>query len=139
MPDNVCDVSVLKKSMEENRAIINQADIKIKNSADAYMNGDPTREGLSLCNHIAGLFGQRLWFYCKTKNYSNKLKIDTNKCISCGNCISIWPTNNLIMNDNRISSKDKCTMCYKCISQCPQKAITLIGKEVVQQYRYDKC
>jgi NAD-dependent dihydropyrimidine dehydrogenase PreA subunit len=139
MPDSVCDVGTLKKSMEENRAIIHEADLKINKSAHAYMNGHPTQEGLSLCSHVAGLFGQRLWFYSKTKNYSNKLKINTDKCISCGKCVSICPTNNLIMNNNKISSEDKCTMCYRCISECPQKAITLVGKEIVQQYNYDKC
>jgi len=138
MPDNVCDVATLKKTIEENRNIIHEADIKIKKSTDAYMNGHPTQDGLSLFSHIAGLFGQRLWFYSKTKNYSDKLKIDTNKCINCGKCVYICPINNLIMDNKKVSSKNKCTMCYKCISECPQKAITLIGKEVVQQYRYDK-
>ena len=42
------------------------------------------------------------------------------------------------MNEDKVVAKDKCTMCYRCISKCPQKAITLIGKEIVQQYRYDK-
>lgn len=139
MPDNVCDVGTLKKSKEENRAIIYKADNKIKESVKAYTNGRPTQDGLSVFSHVAGLFGQRLWYYSRTKNYSNRIKIDTNKCIRCGKCISICPTNNLIMNNENIKSKNKCTMCYRCISQCPQKAITLMGKEVVQQYSYDKC
>lgn len=138
MPDNVCDVSTLKKSKEENRDIIYKADNKIKESVKAYINGHPTQDGLSPFSHIAGLFGQRLWFYSKTKNYSNKIKINTDKCVSCGKCTSLCPTNNLIMNNKNIESKNKCTMCYRCISQCPQRAITLIGNEVVQQYSYDK-
>lgn len=139
MPDNVCDVSTLKKSKENNRAIISEADKKIKKSAEAYINGHPTKEGLSFFNHMAGLFGQRLWFYLKTTKYSDRLKIDTNKCIRCGKCVNECPTDNLTMNEDKVVAKDKCTMCYRCISKCPQKAITLIGKEVVQQYRYDKC
>ena len=30
------------------------------------------------------------------------------------------------------------TMCYRCISLCPQKAITLLGDMVVEQCRYEK-
>lgn len=138
MPDNVSDVATLKKSNEENREIICKADKKIKESVNAYIKGQPTKDGLSALNHVAGLFGQRLWFYSKTKDYSNKIKIDTNKCIRCGKCTSICPINNLKMNSMGIEPKNKCTMCYRCISQCPQKAITLLGKEVVQQYSYDK-
>ena len=81
MPDNVCDVSTLKKSKENNKDLINQANNKIRKSVERYLSGNPTKEGLSFFNHIAGLFGQRLWFYSKTAKYSDKLKINTEKCI----------------------------------------------------------
>lgn len=138
MPDNVCDVSVLKKSKENNKDIINEADRKIKKSVDLYLKGQPTQEGLSFLNHVAGLFGQCLWFYFKTTKYSDGLKIDTDKCIECGNCVKQCPTSNLEIIEDKVKGKNKCTMCYRCISQCPQKAITLIENEVIQQYSYDK-
>lgn len=138
MPDNVCDVGILKKSKEENLAIINAADLKIKKSVKAYLEGRPTQDGLSIFNHAAGLFGQRLWYYHKTKSYTNKLKINNNMCLKCGKCVSICPTKNLAICENRIVTKGECTMCYRCISQCPEQAITLLGNKVVQQYNYDK-
>ena len=139
MPDNICDVSALKKSKEENNKIIKKANIKIKKSAKSYVDGNVTKDGLSIFSHIAGLFGQRLWFYSKTKNYSKKIKINRDKCIKCGKCTTVCPTNNLIIIDSSVKSKNKCTMCYRCISKCPEKAITLLGKEVLQQYSFDKC
>ena len=33
---------------------------------------------------------------------------------------------------------EKCTMCYRCISRCPQKAITLLGDGVIEQCRFEK-
>lgn len=33
--------------------------------------------------------------------------------------------------------RGRCTMCYRCISLCPRKAITLLGKEVTEQCRIE--
>ncbi len=90
MPDSVCDSKLLKKTMDENRCIIAQADRKIEEVALQIINGDYPQEGITLVSHIIGLLGQRLWFYKKTKGYSNKLKINNN-CIGCGKCVSICP------------------------------------------------
>lgn len=136
MPDSVCDVKALKKSREDNITLITEAESKIKEAADAYLKGQATQEGLSLFSHLAGLFGQRLWFYFKTTGYSKKLKINEDSCIKCDKCVSLCPTNNLTMENKKVIIKDKCTMCYRCISNCPKKAITLLGEKVVDQYSY---
>ncbi|MDD7607217.1 MAG: 4Fe-4S dicluster domain-containing protein [bacterium] len=87
--------------------------------------------------HIAGLLGQRLWFYNKTRSYTDKLHIDPNACICCGKCVRLCPMKNISIIDNRVQAHDQCTMCYRCINQCPQRAITLIGKEVIEQHRVE--
>lgn len=133
MPDCIADVKALKRSKEKNKQIILKAESKIISSAQRYKNNNPTKEGLNVFYHITGLFGQRLWFYNKTKDYSSKLKIDNKKCIKCKKCISLCPMNNLEIIDNKIITKNKCTMCYRCITNCPSKAITLIGKNVIEQ------
>ena len=84
MPDAVCDSKLLKKSLEENRRIIHEADRKIEKATNTIkQTGKYPREGLSFPAHLAGLFGQRLWFYNKTTGYSKKLKI-SDDCIGCG-------------------------------------------------------
>ena len=92
--------------------------------------GVPTREGLGFFSHLAGLLGQRLWFYHKTLHYSSQLKINAETCIHCGRCVSLCPMHNLSLDESTITAHGSCTMCYRCISQCPGKAITLIGKKV---------
>ena len=133
MPDNICDVSLLKKSKTEDANIINQAHISIDNAISKIKKGLKVKQGLSFISHMAGLFGQRLYFGHHVKKYSGKLKIDDEKCIKCSQCVSLCPMENLMLK-NRVYTLDKCTMCYRCLNLCPTEAITLIGKKVVQQY-----
>ncbi|MDE7330642.1 MAG: EFR1 family ferrodoxin [Lachnospiraceae bacterium] len=131
MPDSICDVKILKYPPEKNRQIIAKADRKLEKAARKMAVGSPTREGLGFFSHLAGFFGQRLWFYRKTLHYSDKLKINPDACIRCGRCVGLCPMHNLSLSGNKITAGGSCTMCYRCISQCPVKAITLIGKKVI--------
>ena len=137
MPDSVCDSKLLKKEIEENKQIVRNADKRIEQAAEQIKNGKYPQEGLSFIAHIKGLFGQRLWFYRKTIGYTDKLKI-SDSCIGCGVCSKVCPMKNIEMNENRAIPRGRCTMCYRCISLCPQKAITLLGKKVQEQCRFEK-
>lgn len=138
MPDCIGDVKLLKKSIEENKRVIKKADLKIKRTVTNIKNGIYSKEGLHFLNHIAGLFGQRLWFYNKTLKLKNKLKIDYSKCVSCGRCSINCPTENLEMIDTKPIPQGNCTACYRCINNCPKCAITLIGDEVYEQSKIEK-
>lgn len=137
MPDCIGDVSLLKKPPEENRKIITAAANKIDSAAKSFLNRKPPCDGLNVFYHLAGLFGQRLWFYGKTKEYTQNPKIDSTKCVGCGVCERICPMGNIKVADGKAVSGSRCTMCYRCFSECPQKAITIIGKQVIVQYRLD--
>jgi ferredoxin len=138
MPDCIGDEKMLKKSLEENKKIIKMADEKIQLSAKQFKEGNPTQEGLNFLYHIAGLFGQRLWFYGKSTSYKNKPDINVQKCTVCGLCVKNCPMHNLEKTDGRIVSKKKCTMCYRCLNHCPAKALTILGKEIHEQCYVEK-
>ena len=137
MPDSVCDSTLLKKSIEKNKQIIAQANKKIELAAQQIKQGKYPKEGISFISHMIGLLGQRLWFYGKTKGYTDKLKIHTG-CIGCGLCASLCPMKNISIKNGKAVSGNKCTLCYRCISRCHQKAITLLGEEIVEQCRIEK-
>lgn len=87
---------------------------------------------------MAGLFGQRLWFYGKTKRYTDKVHINADKCIGCGKCVSLCPMDNLGLQSGKAVHSGCCTMCYRCINNCPEQAITLLGKKLYEQCRVEK-
>lgn len=138
MPDAVSDNKMLKKSLDENKQIVREADMKIEAVGKKIIDeGEYPQDGLSFMAHLAGLFGQRLWFYGKTAHYSDKLKISED-CVGCGICANNCPMDNLKIVDGKAVPGNKCAMCYRCISHCPKQAITLLGKEVIEQCRYDR-
>ncbi len=137
MPDSVCDVRLLKKPLEQNRQIVLAADAKIEAVSAGIKAGSYPKDGLGFFYHMAGLLGQRLWFYRKTQGYSNRLKISA-ACVNCGLCLRLCPMKNITLQGGRPLPGDRCTMCYRCISRCPQRAITLIGKAVYEQCRVER-
>lgn len=137
MPDSISDEKALKNSLEKNREIIRKSDTKIEQAAASIQQGNYPKEGLGFFYHMAGLFGQRLWFYAKTQKYSNKLKIN-DSCVGCGACAKACPMQNIKMEQGKPIPQNQCTMCYRCVSQCPKQAITLLGNKVHKQYRYEK-
>lgn len=138
MPDSIGDEKALKRPLEKNKELVRAAESKIKESVRLLKEGNPTREGLGPLYQMAGLFGQRLYFGHKTKEYSSKLKINADKCVGCGLCVKLCPMNNITVASGKAVSGNQCTMCYRCINKCPKQAITLLGKNIVEQSVIEK-
>lgn len=138
MPDCIGDEKALKRPLEKNKELVKQAEQKIKQSVKLLKEGHPTQEGIGFLYHMAGLFGQRLYFGHKTKKYSSALKICADKCIGCGKCEKLCPMGNIKIENGKAVSGERCTMCYRCVNKCPKQAITLLGKKVVEQCSIEK-
>lgn len=138
MPDSICDEKVLKRPLEDNVKLIRLAESKIKKAVKSIKNGKAPQEGVGLFYRMAGFFGQRLWFGRKTRKYSDKLKIDIEKCVQCKKCVKLCPMNNIKLVDGKVAAGNQCTMCYRCVNQCPKQAITLLGKNVIEQGNVEK-
>lgn len=133
MPDSIADEKALKRSREKNRELVRMAESKIDQAVQRLKNGKPPREGIGFLYHLAGLFGQRLYFSQKTKHYTDQLKINPEKCVGCGKCVGLCPMKNLHVEDHVAKAEDRCTMCYRCVNLCPNQAVTLLGKQVIEQ------
>jgi electron transfer flavoprotein alpha subunit len=53
------------------------------------------------------------------------LKIDSEKCVMCGNCVSACPFNALDVADDKIVVKEGCTLCGACKDTCAYDAIII--------------
>ena len=84
-----------------------EAEEKICKSVLNIKNGKPPQEGLGFACHLAGLFGQRLYFGRKTRRYTDKLKINSLKCIGCGLCEKLCPMGNIAVKNGIAVSGDK--------------------------------
>lgn len=138
MPDSIGDEKVLKRPLEKNKELVKKAEQKISKSVHLLKLGKPTQEGIGILCRMAGFFGQRLYFEHKTKNYSDKLYVDEDKCIGCGKCEKLCPMNNIRIVDKKVAQNNQCTMCYRCINNCQKQAMTLLGKKVVEQSVIEK-
>ncbi len=138
MPDCIGDSPLLKKSLEKNIAIVQSARDKLISHAERLIDGSPSREGLSSISRVIGFLGQRAWFGGAVKSYSEKVKIDTAKCIGCNKCTELCPMENLYLEDGIAKSKGRCTLCYRCFANCPEQAITILGKKVHEQSKLEK-
>ena len=123
MPDCIGDSKMLKKTLEENQSLVRQADEKIYYAAKRLREGRSLKDGLSIFHRIAGLFGQRLWYYGKSLTYKDKPDIDMETCTKCGLCVKNCPMKNLEKIDGKIVHQKRCTMCYRCMNHCPVQAI----------------
>jgi len=58
------------------------------------------------------------------KKLMNDVRIHQD-CITCNLCTKICPMKNLINHEGKIQHLNNCTICYRCVNRCPQKAITV--------------
>ncbi len=65
-------------------------------------------------------------------------KVDADKCIGCAKCVRICPTGNILLAKDKAKGMAKCTVCYRCVNLCPKQAITILGKEVIEQTVIEK-
>lgn len=138
MPDNVCDFRPLRRSIQKNTQLVRKAEKKIEKTVQKIKNGKPPQEGMGVFCQMAGLLVQRLYFSNRTATYSDRVRIDSAKCIGCGKCVELCPMQNITLVDGKAFSGNQCTMCYRCANRCSEQAITLLGKKVVSQSVIEK-
>jgi len=54
------------------------------------------------------------------------VKVDTDKCEGCEECVNVCPNEVLVMSDGKCSVADgECEYCESCLGVCPSEAITI--------------
>lgn len=108
-----------KNSDEENKKIIEKANIKINHIAEEL-----NEEEFRFPKWKPKLFGFLLYliYNSMSKHYPEDFKV-TDACINCGICYRECPTNNITMIDKKPTFGNNCLACTSCINSCPTNAI----------------
>ncbi|MDD4502419.1 MAG: 4Fe-4S binding protein, partial [Clostridia bacterium] len=63
----------------------------------------------------------------KYEIYEEAIIWDEKRCISCGSCTAVCPTQALTMGKDDLLhfDKDKCVVCQLCINACPIRIISV--------------
>ena len=130
MPAFILDVAIFSYSAQKNERLIKEANAKLERVVQAFAAGKPPQEGLGMLCRIAGFLGQRLWMkiWDKTPFAKHKPSLDTARCSGCGECAKSCPMQNIKITHGKARFGECCTICYRCVNKCRQKAITILGK-----------
>lgn len=130
MPNNLADFKAFKvrngKELDKKLAATNA---RIDSFAHKILSGTVFRRGFNVLSHAVGYYCQRKWWRKGEAAKKRALKIDALKCTGCGLCVKKCPAGNIKMVGENAKPQGNCALCYRCVNLCPQKAITLCGKE----------
>lgn len=118
---------------DESRAIVAAAEAHIDRAAEHISAGTPLPAApLTLTDRMkSGPVNPVFYKFC----VSAKAFTVSDKCISCGKCEKLCPTNSVTLQSGRPVWGDGCTHCMACICYCPVEAIEY-GKISLGKPRY---
>lgn len=134
MPDSISDNKKKPITKYDIAKYLNKANIRLDEFVYSFNRGKYIKRGSTVFSRMLGGIQRIPW-----KAYYPKLvamhKVNENLCNGCGLCETLCPTGNLIVKEGKVNKGDKCTLCYRCVNNCPQKAITIFGKNMQFQYK----
>ncbi len=77
-------------------------------------------------SYLLGIM-QRAPYRLFYSRFQNAPGVETTRCTKCGLCADSCPMGNIKMNDYP-EFLNKCALCFRCYSFCPESAITIYGK-----------
>ena len=135
MPNNVSNLFFYPMSNERGiKKYLMKAERKMQKACHNIKAGIIKKRGFNLISRLLGL-PQGVCVPWIEKRTKNSVRINEN-CSGCKLCVLICPVNNLISEKTMPIAAGNCITCYRCVNQCPQKAITtMFNAKVRRQYK----
>ena len=131
MPNNF----LLVRGEQSNKNIIKKTLIKVEEYTNGIINGNGYIRRTNVFSSISfagsNIVTTKFW-NTKLAKKIMKFKIDKTKCNGCGSCAMICPLENIEIK-NIPQFKDKCIFCLRCVSYCPQQALS--NKILLKTYK----
>ena len=87
----------------------------------------------SFKNRFGSLMGR--FFLYRIFNDS-RFKVDNEKCVRCGTCVSVCPMNNIEIIEDKVTYNHNCECCLACIHWCPKNAIEHFKTRGIPRYHH---
>jgi ferredoxin/flavodoxin len=121
---------------EEIDRIIKRSEVRINEIIEIITNNEierfkPTRIAFNKKFHcwMGKIFLFRIY-------NDRKFKVDSERCARCGVCVSVCPTNNIEIVDDKVTWNHNCECCLACIHWCPRNAIEHMNTHGIPRYHH---
>ncbi len=68
----------------------------------------------------------------------NEIMFDTGKCVMCGSCKVVCPTQSHLFGEKHVFDRELCVGCGNCVDVCSAKALELYGKSITVADAYNE-
>jgi ferredoxin len=124
--------ALFKPGKKTNRRYIRKTEIKMNAVCSNIKNGIVKRRGFSKLSEILGYIQGKPWQKDTGEITPARLEKHLMKgvrihegCNACNLCAGICPMKNLVNKAGKMEHLNNCTVCYRCVNRCPQKAVTV--------------
>ncbi len=66
----------------------------------------------------------------ESKKVRVELQFDPEKCFQSLDCVKACPESAITFENNIPINRETCTLCFKCVDECPSKALSRVGTEM---------
>ncbi len=136
LPSNSIIMEDKTSTPEEIDRLIKNSEVRINEIIELITDNEiekfiPTR--VSFKNKFGSLMG-KIFVYNIFSDRS--FKVDNEKCIRCGTCVSVCPMNNIEIVDDKVTWNHNCECCLACIHWCPRNAIEHMNTHGIPRYHH---
>ncbi|MCH5156873.1 MAG: EFR1 family ferrodoxin [Clostridiales bacterium] len=126
MPENyTLDFTVPKFYL---KSVLKSADKRIDSVIEQISGGEPSIPRKKRTKEAKYLKNKDNWHIIGERFSVNE------KCVKCGKCVNVCPSNNIAMVDGRIEFSNRCVACLGCYHRCPNKAIVYLNRKKKDRY-----
>jgi ferredoxin/flavodoxin len=136
LPSNFIILTDKTNTPEEIDRILKDSEVRINEIIEKITNSEiekfiPTK--VSFSNKFTNRMGKLFLF----RIFSDRgFKVDDEKCIRCGTCVSVCPMNNIKIVNDKVTWNHNCEICLACIHWCPQNAIQHFKTQGIPRYHH---